>query len=286
MGIIVNGVDLSQCKDIKVNGITPSEIYVNDTLVWSCDDTGQNCDSGIEIWFTPGSYTWDKPEDCQNVRFEIFGGGGSGALVVSGGDNDLNCSAGGGYAGEHKTYTTLKDSYSITVGNGGEPRSYQDSGGDVGYDGESSSVESVTALGGQGGSYANEAKKVNYSGEGNNNDGSKDIVEDSVDIGEDATYDYIKQAFGGQGSSIGKGGDGVVSNSINGQKGEHSAGGGGIAVDEDEKNNVVSGGGGDGLVILYANSGQVKNQSQGRDTIKVSDLTDEQLLKYGIKRIK
>ncbi|MBI4424583.1 MAG: hypothetical protein HY554_12695, partial [Elusimicrobia bacterium] len=106
-----------------------------------------------KTWSTPGSYTFEIPEDVRRVNIAIYGAGGGGGSnctitpAIGGGGG------GGAYCGYPSYPVTPGQRLSISVGAGGSARSPACMTPSNGGAGGSSSVEGLIAGGGKGGAH-------------------------------------------------------------------------------------------------------------------------------------
>lgn len=124
----------------------------------------------IQVFNTPGSYTWNKPANTKMIRVLAQGGGGGGGSGANRNKlvNFLGGAGGSGGAFVDSGIISFNDSQvSITVGSGGIGANipYNHSAGLSGLDGESSSFGSyIIANGGRGGGGGNINSSTTSSG--------------------------------------------------------------------------------------------------------------------------
>ena len=117
-------------------------------VLWaSAGSVGGSLKSQRQVYSTPGSHNWAKPNGAELIRVECWGGGGGG-----GRGNSSNVGGGGGggaYVSAWFAAGDLPDSLVVTVGAGGAGNSA--SGGAGGNGGASSFGSLLVAPGGTGG---------------------------------------------------------------------------------------------------------------------------------------
>jgi hypothetical protein len=183
-------------------GLTPSGFYYWDGSQWLQLGTASsgNGFSNMQVYNTPGTYTFIVPAGVTKIMVEIWGGGGGGGSCMGSGAGGGG--GGGGYGKQIFTVTPFT-SYTVVVGSGG-------SGGISNGNGNSGGMSSfgtlISASGGNGG-----ASCTNGGGGGSGGTSS-------------ATFN-ISGGKGGNGTTLGEIGKG--GNGANGGSSNISPGGGG-----------------------------------------------------------
>ena len=211
------------------------------------EDTGGNREGerGGNTYTTPGTYTWICPEGVTSISVEAWGGG-------AGGDNSIDRGGGGGaYAGNTSLTVIPNNSYTITVG----------SGGDAGENGQSSSfansVIAAGATGANGGTVAASTGTLRFAGgnggasTGNGGAGGGGSGGAGGNGGNGQNTNNNTGGLGGVGGLAGAGSPGATGGNGgnrlgSGSNGEAPGGGGG----ERGENGSGSGAGADGQVII------------------------------------
>lgn len=144
----------------------------DDTQIFSADDypgalgTGDLGGGGgsggitdVQTFASAGSHTWTKPVSARFVHVAMIGGGGGGASGRRGASSTVRCGGGGGAGGAYAEQlfiaSALNPTETVTVGaggTGGAAVSANDTDGNDGATGGSSSLGSkLLATGGRGG---------------------------------------------------------------------------------------------------------------------------------------
>ena len=153
----------------------------NQAPVWkTAAGGGGGCLNKIEIFDTPGSFTWTRPAGVDVVYVTIVGAGGGGGGGASGGGgttftNDKPAGTGGGGGQSFFNYpVAVSGNVAVTIGSGGTGGTGGAGGpgsstpGNNGTDGGDSSFGTLTAKGGKGGCGGSNFSKpdCSYSGGG------------------------------------------------------------------------------------------------------------------------
>ena len=103
----------------------------------------------MQIFGTPGTYTWTRPIGCKFIRVRVAGGGGGsgGAPATGAGQFSSSASGGGGGGYAEGIISNVSDLVSVTVGAGGAGGTTSGSGA---TGGTSSFGNYLSATGGQG----------------------------------------------------------------------------------------------------------------------------------------
>ena len=229
--ININGMEYDSDNSRFIGVGSYGRIYYGNESFGGPQYTGQ-----IQLYTTPGSYSWTCPAGIEQIYVVCVGGGGGGQNYTS--------SAGGGAGGGlgwKIMSVTPGQSYNVQVGAAGlrSPSSSTVPAGDGG-DSYFGSMATVAGLGGQGGRYSS-AQSIggSYVGDGGGQGGS--II----------TYGSYASGGGGAGGYYGNGGNGSIYN-VAGLDGNGGGGGGGGG-----SGSADTAGAGGGVGILGDLSGMV-----------------------------
>lgn len=102
----------------------------------------------MEVFGTPGTFTWICPYGVNRVKATVTGAGGGGSRATT-----IQSGSSGGAGGTAVGYVSVVPgtSYTVIVGTGGAPGNYNPGGTEYGLPGSSSSALSLSGLGGTGG---------------------------------------------------------------------------------------------------------------------------------------
>ena len=226
-----------------------SGLTVNDTGFLKLP-TGTDNQKNLQVFNSPGSYTWVAPTGVTSISVLVVAGGG-------GGGNDFGAGGGGGGVVYHPTYTVVPgNSYTVTVGNGGAKSTSNSSsasnGGNSVFDsltasggGGGASNSSLGAAGGSGGG----AAKVNRTSFGTSNQASFSGATVYGNRGGNASNDSGNGGGAGGGGAGAVGGDAPNASANAGSIG--GAGGVGIQITIGGITAFYGGGGGGGTYIGY-----------------------------------
>ena len=138
--------------------------YVCNGLNSSNSSSGSNGISGMQVYSTPGSYTWTCPSNVYNLTVECWGAGGAGTGLSYGVGYIGTGGGAGGYAKSHLQLIP-GNTYTIIVGSRGTTNNIVNY-----YNGLQGSLSSfnssVIAYGGKGGNYFLQDTGVKNGGEG------------------------------------------------------------------------------------------------------------------------
>lgn len=109
----------------------------------------------IQVFSSPGTFTWNRPQGCIRVRVSLVGAGGGGAGYCEAGGS-------GGYSESYIDVTNI-ETVAVTVGTGGNNVGYYG----VAVNGTSSSFGSYLSASGGYGANAHQGHEGGMSGYGN-----------------------------------------------------------------------------------------------------------------------
>jgi hypothetical protein len=217
------GTKIETGLDANSNGVLDvAEVNAAQTQ-YVCNNTGGAgglAFSNMQVFATPGTYSWTCPVGVTKIIVEVWGAGGGGRYTGTGG-------GGGGY-GKSILNVNSGNSYNIIVGAGGAGAPGLNTNGSPG--GNSSFNNQITSTGGSGGVFTEPAQ-------GGSSNATFTVA------GEPG----LGGSFGLQGGKGGMGGNGGQGSSSNGGRGGSFPGGGGGGCG----NSLWPGGGANGCVIIY-----------------------------------
>jgi len=227
-----------------------SGLTVNDTGFLKLP-TGTDNQKNLQVFNSPGSYTWVAPAGVTSIAVLVVAGGG-------GGGNDFGAGGGGGGVVYHPTYAvTPGNSYTVTVGNGGAKST---NNANTASTGGNSVFDSLTANGGGGGASNSSgaagnggsgggAAKINRTSYGTSNQSAFSGATVYGNRGGNASNDSGNGGGAGGGGAGAVGGDAPNASLNAGSVG--GAGGVGIQITIGGISNFYGGGGGGGTYIGY-----------------------------------
>jgi hypothetical protein len=222
------GTKIETGLDANNNGVLEAGEVNGSQTKYVCNGAGSSGGSvqfsNLQVYSTPGTYTWTCPAGVTKVMVEVWGAGGGGRYSGTGG-------GGGGY-GKSILAVTSGNSYSIVVGAGGAAAPATNTNGSAG--GNSSFNNQITSTGGSGGHATNGTNSLANGGNSNAT---------ITFSGASGIWTNSRSISGGDGGNGGRGGVGW---DWFGENGSFPGGGGGCA----SVNSYAPGSGANGCIII------------------------------------